>query len=219
MDFTKFVSLLDKKSLYFCQADILQDKFEMSIFPETVKVLEKTRSKEEIREIENRANKLRKSIYLNCWTMNDNESFAMWKVFLNNQSDGVAIKSSVAKLKQSIIGSQHSIEAIKVNYQDVAEDIEKEDIDIIRTKRSFYKYEQELRVFIRSPYGDASSNLLSPFNEGLNVNIDLENLIEKIFISPFSNEISKRSVYSIIEKFYPILGAKVDFSGCQQKGR
>lgn len=109
MDFTKFVSLLDKKALYFSRPDKLSDKFEGAIPRPTVMARKTLVSGSPIAEdtlkvMSQGAQEVRKFVFLNCWHMNNNESAAMWQLYVQ-KNEGVAIRSTFARLRESLSSS------------------------------------------------------------------------------------------------------------------
>jgi hypothetical protein len=201
MDFTKFVSLLDKKALYFTRSDRFSDKFEGAIPKPTVEArealvlgLESTFAEETLRVMSQGSQELRKWIFLNCWHMNSNESAAMWQLYVQ-KNDGIAIRSTFARLRDSL--SSHDMLIGMVNY-----------IDYDRTmipygnafhalfcKRRSFEHEHELRVVILKP---SKAKDLQP---GLYIPCDLDILIDEIFVSPASPSWFKELVSSILEKY------------------
>ncbi|MBA3868020.1 MAG: hypothetical protein H0X30_02595 [Anaerolineae bacterium] len=209
MDFTKFVSLLETKSLFFCSQLILQetDKHEGSYNQAT---LETPSDKNILTAFDVGSNVLRefgKLVTVNSWHMNDIESVAMWNVYLNG-NHGVAIKSTFRQLVESFIPeTKYEVSIGKVNY--LSEN------DIIPQPQGFnglnaslwkwesYRYEQELRaVAITMPedihkYG------------GIYIPVDIEELIEKIVVSPnaprwFYELVSRiAEKYNLVEKVAP----------------
>ena len=86
IDFTKFVSLLDLKALYFPRSDLLGDPFEGAMPRDNFRfysLLYGTPpiTPEGLQEISQLRQELRKRVYINCWHMNERESFAMWNLY------------------------------------------------------------------------------------------------------------------------------------------
>jgi hypothetical protein len=92
MDFTKLVSLIDSRRLFFTRADRLGDPFEGSWPRINVHARRQisegmpsenqqgfAQAMERLREI---SKKWPKYNAVNCWHMNDYESAAMWKLYL-----------------------------------------------------------------------------------------------------------------------------------------
>jgi len=97
MDFTKLVSLIDSRCLFFSRADQLGDPFEGSyprsnvkarlagthwLFPDNEPVLP---------ALSLMMKKLNKEwpmhLAVNCWHMNEHESAAMWKLYLKSTAN------------------------------------------------------------------------------------------------------------------------------------
>src|SRR6266481_4101105 len=105
IDFTKFVSLLDTKSLYFNRADLFEDMLEGTYPKPNVYSLGHSSVSEEMKNLMFQTYWVLekyhvKSYYLNCWHVNEYESDAMWKLYTQG-SQAVAIQSTFKKLTQS----------------------------------------------------------------------------------------------------------------------
>ena len=125
MDFTKFVAMLERDSLWFARADCLDDPFEGAYTKPMVEkyVAAKGRTKEEkMVEAYNRLvldlakNGLR-SFYVNWWQINSGESDAMWKLYLKSD-EGLAIQATISRLIESANKSGEKILIGKVHYID-----------------------------------------------------------------------------------------------------
>lgn len=113
IDFTKFVSILTKNSLYFPRADMLGDPFEGTFTEATIK-----KTVTEIRTPEDKMS-LQKAIietpqfwkilnFVSCWHRNDFEPDSMWKSYTsNNQS--VAIQTTVGNFKKCFEKTKHDV--------------------------------------------------------------------------------------------------------------
>jgi hypothetical protein len=123
---------------------------------------------------------INKMFFVNCWHRNKEESAAMWKIFCNDACS-VAIQSTYSKLQASL---PESCNFGKVTYyrSDSYFEPRLHEIPInkyILSKRKIYSYENEIRSYIfKVSAGDLDS--------GINVSVDIENLIENIYISPNS---------------------------------
>ena len=119
MDFTKFVSLLDNSSLFFCSADRLGDPFEGSWSQanfETMSERYPPEMADSIRQAIPGIKRLRSQFLINCWHWNESESDAMWKIY-TGQSAGIAIKTDFASLSKSFIEDK-TVYIGQVNYVD-----------------------------------------------------------------------------------------------------
>lgn len=117
MDFTKLVSLIDSRCLYFTRADKFEDPFEGSLPKVNVaaRAIAPPDLPERVRdsfiEMMNKRGEINRHwpryTAMNCWHMNDYESAAMWKLYLKSD-EGIAIQSTYARLKKSIIDSEET---------------------------------------------------------------------------------------------------------------
>lgn len=218
MDFTKFVDLLYTSSLFFSTAEILEDKFEGSISLPTANA-----RMEAIQEIykdidEKRSDKLaikldytkdpfsplyqalKKQVCINCWHMSEYESAAMWKLY-SKSNEGIAIQSTYKRLIGSLSHTDVSIHVGIVNYID----FENETFDFGSClapyvhKRKSFEHEKELRAFIWAVGGD-NEKKCKVEDGGLKISIDLNELVEKIYISPSSPKWFTTLIQAMVEK-------------------
>jgi len=220
MDFTKFVSLLDKKSLYFSSIARLDDPFEGSMItvdPNSL-VRELDDPNLNIEKIETmlpRLSMILKGITrVNCWYMNDYESSAMWKLYLKS-NEGIAIQSTFKRLCDSFhVDNKNAVFVGKVKYIDY-------DKNNIPTESSFspflhkrisFQHEKELRVIINHiptllKFGikivdkKTIDIIIDILEERAYIPIDLEILIERIYISPASPSWILELTESVVKKY------------------
>lgn len=225
VDFQKFVSLLNTKSLYFNRADLFEDIFEGTYSKATLIALQKsnldTNWKNAIIQSLQHIEKFQtKGHYLNCWHMNEFESDAMWKLYTN--SNGIAIQSTFQRFTQSFKGDKKIyIGIVKyIDYNKESISLNKKFInayDVITHKRLSYRHEQELRA-VTSIYPKKWNENPELFNNnphGVNIEIDLDELIEKIYVSPRSAKWFQEIVKSVTEKYD--LRKPIEFSSLDEK--
>ena len=200
-DFTKFVSLLDSRKLYFTRADSFKDPFEGArgfnyqkdaIYADNKKYLRYSiitrlhdagnTNPTEV-EIEDELNKemdnlikkqeaKRKDYYVSCWHENERESEGMWKLYTSAMSQGVAVQTTAERLCRSLKDNRFVLGKVKyVSFDKPLEDSQ----EPVWYKRDSFAHEREVRVVIKDT---ACSEM------GLLIDVDLETLIEKIYISP-----------------------------------
>ncbi|ANC19614.1 hypothetical protein WR52_12845 [Bacillus cereus] len=209
MDFTKFMDMLDKESIFFTRADKFQDKFE-GTYPPLNKVIRphiyknqlNTLNPEEREEVilsfesfNTKFNHFRKFILINCWHMNEYESAAMWNLYLKSD-EGIAIQSNVERLIKSFGKSQEKVHIGKVEYIDYKLDIIPEGRIYLpfMHKRKSFEHEHELRVL----------HLLDKENGleyGMPIKCDISELIEKIYVAPTAPDWLFNLVDSMCKKF------------------
>jgi len=211
-DFMKYVSLLDRKALYFCRADLLSDPFEGSFtieniknrdqFYETLEVELPTKNKMPLKDIPIR---IRKHTYINSWHMNEYESAAMWSIYSSNVY-GIAICSTYKKLCESLNKFDEDVYIGSVMYIDYEKEMIPDNNVLwpFLFKRKSYEYEREIRaVLMRWPKDKDKFDLYcEPKSDGEYIDIDLPVLIEKVYVSPCS----KRWVYDLVKSVTYLYG-------------
>ena len=166
MDFPKFVSLLDKKALFFAKANILFDKFEGTLPEYNVKMREQMYEKrdksasvpiEELTQpIRKQLERMKQSTLINGWHINEYESAAMWDLYSNRRM-GIAIQSKYERLANSF--EQNKVDVIwigKVKYIDFKK-VWINELHLYEAfidKRTSFEHEHELRAVVCLPEGD-----------------------------------------------------------------
>ena len=78
VDFTKFISYLEKNAVFFVRSDQLSDKYEGKFTKADVKLWEnKLKPKTKLSQIET-YDRFIKIVNISSWHINENESAAMW---------------------------------------------------------------------------------------------------------------------------------------------
>lgn len=204
MDFTKFVSMLDRRALFFARSDRLGDPFEGSYSKMTVQARPLTMLASDMSLFNE---EIRKFVIINSWTMSESESAAMWKLHLVSNKR-VAIQSTFKRLAKSFDSYTQDVFIGQVKYIDYETEYLPEDnvfYPFLHKRRSF-EHEHELRAMISS---FPSKNLIEFFNDlskkafadGEYVDVNLDILVEKIFVSPASPKWFSELVRSIVSKY------------------
>lgn len=139
----------------------------------------------------------REKVVISSWHINEYESFAMWQIFTQN-SEGIAIQSTVERLQQAVEPERQFRQFIgEVNYIDYKKEyIPFDDLFFpFLFKRKSFQYEREVRILT-----DVSSHKGITINEGLKIDVDLDSLIERIYIHPKSENWYKRLVIELVSK-------------------
>jgi hypothetical protein len=228
MDLFKFESLLTQSSLFFCRADKFSDPFEGSLprkeaehikhselvgelIGEDMPLLPGQKWWEPARHV--RARSIR-SFVINCWHINPSESDAMWKLYLQNK-EGIAIQSTVKRLRECFASFDGTIYITKVRYIDYENGYWFDEIDYpfwpedglsasafapITHKRIAFAHEQELRVL--QHFEDAINNdkFWNSNEIGRFIPCDIDFLVERIVLSPTADEIAHKIVIGLVEK-------------------
>lgn len=213
LDFSKFVSLLDRKALFFARADTLGDPFEGSYSKANLKyrptVYQGKIPEQVLKSASLVFREIRRYTVLSCWNICEYDSAALWKLYLNG--DGVAIQSTFRRLTQCF-GSEAAEPVFigKIKYIDYEKDWMPEGnmfYPFVHKRKSF-ESEQELRaVVMKFPPPDWNKdtqqlNLTKEvFNRGEYIDIDLDTLVEKVYVSPTSQEWFLDLVKSVSAKY------------------
>ena len=230
VDFAKFADLLIRKQLFFVSASILVKIDPYEGYFDEIKlggIEEPTQrdSKEYAKIYEQLKDHTReehpKFLFVNCWHVNDFDNDAMWKLYATKDW-GIAIQTTVKNLKASLESCPRRIDFCRVNYIDHSQ---KQIIytnlhDRFSVKGISFKHENELRLFVldvipRDDYvsiddkkykleiNDLSKNHrpLAKNENGIYINVNLDHLIEKVYVSPMSDDWFVELVCSIAKNY------------------
>lgn len=207
MDFPKYLSLLDNKDLYFSSATKMDDKFE-GVFPkrnveiQNIKYEEMGMTPELTKLARENTDKIKKICLVNCWHMNEYESDTMWGKYVQDKV-GVVIQSTFKKL-ESILSEYSDVHISVIRYIDF--DIETVPdgnfYHVFLHKRKQFTGDQELRAITHyktdsNPVSEKELNSIT----GRSVKINLNELIEKIYVSPTSPRWFLELTKSLTTKF------------------
>jgi hypothetical protein len=188
--FPEFLSILQNQALWFSRLDCLKDPFE-GRYQRSFK--SNFRAKQEY------FNRLG---VVSCWTIDDDESELMWYAYAPHF--GVAIKSTKAKLKESLKLCEDDCE------DDIVIDTVKYEVPsqpsalpytILFSKRRHFKGERELRIAIPYEYNYTHAKRVEPPNDGKLVKVMLTALIGEIWVAPNSSSWFKNMVEKELEKY------------------
>jgi len=141
----------------------------------------------------------RKRVYINCWHMNERESFAMWNLYVRS-NEAIAIQSTYQLLRTCL---PSLINAGSVQYIDYTLDFVPED-DLLRPfmyKRKSFEHERELRAIIDVEDDDETWVGHTVGSIGRTVPVSLDDLVEKIYVAPTSPSWFAELVRSVMSKY------------------
>lgn len=214
MDFTKFVYLLEKQSLFFTRSDKFEDPLEGTLNDFTIQQFREeyfrvVTGEEHIKEIAfqgilDSKKKFIEWTTINCWHLNNYESDAMWKLYLKS-NEGIAIQSTFNRLSRSFDKTDMSVFIGKVRY----EDYENYTIPInnmffsFLTKSKSFEHEREIRAIhnVIPTKENAIDYNAQPFKFGVDIPVDLETLIENVYLAPNSPEWINELVKSVLKTY------------------
>ena len=194
LDLSKFLDLLMYQKLFMSRSDKFEDQYEGTFSEPTF---------EEIRKLSidnpdflNYYKSHREKVAISSWHINEYESFAMWQIFTQN-SEGLAIQSTIGRLQNALKPETNFDQYIgEVNYIDYKKEyIPFDDMFFpFLFKRKSFQYEREVRIIT-----DIAGNNIK-INEGLKINVDINQLIEKIYIHPKSENWYKNLVIQLVKQ-------------------
>ena len=207
MDLAKFVSLLKDKALFMTRADKFEDQFEGAVCAEEdadrynealmgyyAEMLEGKAVPKELLDNERNANRLlRMNSYINCWYEGEHESMAMWRLYASGkEAKGVAVKTTVGQLKKAI---GHYVEIGRIEYIDYSIQWPNVNAALWR-KRVSFEYEHEVRIRITSEKGLSYTPAVF-----MTLPVDLNDLIETVYVSPMAEPWFKGVIVDLMEKY------------------
>jgi len=218
MDLGKFIHLISTGKLYFASADSFEDPFEgakgiverkeewdsfyLDVLREAIRTVPgATQEMLAPDHIEKEAQRLltelnqsgdgqRRHTFISCWHCNPFESEAMWKLYSVNTKNAVAIQTTAAHLYEAL-DRNPSVKIGKVKYVD----FNKRFASINGAywyKRKSFEHEREVRAVII----DHSTS-----TRGLSIPININSLIDCLFISPYAPKWFEEAIHSVVEKY------------------
>ncbi|WP_431242855.1 DUF2971 domain-containing protein [Flavobacterium sp. P21] len=194
LDLSKFLDLLLSKKLFMSRSDKFEDQYEGTFSEPTYEEIKKLAVDNP--DFLNYYKTHREKVAISSWHINEYESFAMWQIFTQN-SEGLAIQSTIGRLQKALKPENNFDQYIgEVNYIDYKKEyIPFDDLFFpFLFKRKSFQYEREVRIIT-----DTSKSTLK-LNDGLKINVDINQLIEKIYIHPKSENWYKKLVIELVER-------------------
>ena len=194
LDLSKFLDLLLSKKLFMSRSDKFEDQYEGTFSEPTFEEIKKLAIDNP--EFLNYYKTHREKVAVSSWHINEYESYAMWQIFTQN-NEGLAIQSTIGRLQRAVSPENNFDQYIgQVNYIDYKKEyIPFDDLFFpFLFKRKSFQYEREVRIITDT----SQSNL--KLNEGLKINVDVNELIEKIYIHPKSENWYKKLVIELVER-------------------
>jgi len=194
LDLSKFLDLLLSKKLFMSRSDKFEDQYEGTFSEPTFEEIKKLAidNPDFLKYYKTH----REKVAVSSWHINEYESFAMWQIFTQN-SEGLAIQSTIGRLQKAVKPENNFDQYIgEVNYIDYRKEyIPFDDLFFpFLFKRKSFQYEREVRILT-----DTSKSTVK-LNDGLKINVDINQLIEKIYIHPKSENWYKKLVIELVER-------------------
>jgi len=195
MSFEKFLYLIMNEKLYLCRLDKLTDQYEgtvpdnnrknINLRLKKVPLITREEKIEKYNHEIKRIHAFKQFTLINCWSMYEEESFALWKIY-TKPGYGIAIKSKFGLLQDSLANNKELDFGI-VEYNNKQATAETQ-TSIPVTKKIYYKYENELRVLLYDQYDNRGATDISNFEplyeKGKEVDVNIKILIDSVYLSP-----------------------------------
>lgn len=206
--FQRFMDLIKANSLYFSPICKYEDPWEAAIPKSGLewrhKRLLKAEKKgdgelqkefREILKIEAWRVKFTYAVKANCWYIGDSESEAMWKLYVGSE-DGVALKSTVKRIKSAISNSDHQIFMGKIKYIDygTSEFNDVQWFDYCFHKRKAFAHENEMRLAFVNNQDIVHQTIDS---NGVEVPVEMDTLIHELYVSTTNKDLRSKVVEGI----------------------
>jgi hypothetical protein len=133
---------------------------------------------------------------ISSWHINEYESFAMWQIF-TQKSEGLAIQSTLGRIQEALkLDTTYNQHIGEVNYIDYKKEYIPFDNAFFPFlfKRKSFQYEREIRII-----SDVTEFELK-IDNGLKIDVDINQLIEKIYIHPKSENWYKNLVIELVHR-------------------
>ncbi|WP_159802244.1 hypothetical protein [Flavobacterium sp. MK4S-17] len=194
LDLSKFLDLLLCRQLFMSRSDKFEDQYEGTFSEPTFEELKKI--SENNPEFLDNYKTHRKKVVISSWHINEYESYAMWQIFTKN-NEGLAIQSTVGRVQKALdlekCYEQHIGEVKYIDYKKEYIPFDNNFFPFLFKRKSF-QYEREVRII-----ADLTQQNIE-IDEGVKANVDINLLIEKIYIHPKSENWYKNLVIKLMNQ-------------------
>ncbi|MEE9441445.1 MAG: hypothetical protein V3V99_02105 [candidate division Zixibacteria bacterium] len=222
LDITKFLDLIMNQRLFFINMKNLSDQYEASLPMSTIEEERRRLAKKGFKDrdleegiasyIYNSGHLLRDLNLVNSWSAGESESYALWKIYVGNRLAGAAIKSSVSRLTSAIEKGDdpypEDLYVGRVQYQDSIPKCDVNRFSLMMTKKTYYRYENEIRACILH-FPRSEGGVATPYDSSIGryVRVDISELIDEIYLSPFMGKWVLEIIESILSICRPEIKA------------
>ena len=209
MDLPKLVAMMASKALPLIRVDKFEDKWEgfmAPLAPGEYQGFFAQNEKESDLDRCQYGEQLRQFYHASCWHLSDIESDAMWKLYMGS-NEGVAIRTTYQSLIFSLRKASQEFLIGKVRYTKPSAGLSM--FLTCMTKREPFAHEKEVRVIwhdmeAEKSYRNKNSDSVSNPDAQLPVKpfaCDLEQLFEKVYISPKAATWFEPAVRDLLDKY------------------
>lgn len=201
MSFEKFADILCRNAIFIPRADLFDDEFE-GCYPQLVYEISRgieissngVSSNQGLIEY---TKKIKESAFVSCWTLGGSENMALWKLYGGKNSVAIEttiedfvfeVEKPVNKNALMIFIEKNFVKVDYIDHKSKSEDLAKELLDFphaaLTKKYHAYSYEQEIRFMMT--HHDIPG-LKEKLGSGINIAVNAQDLIKKIYISPLAD--------------------------------
>src|SRR3990170_2243238 len=187
LTYDRLIQAIEQDALYFSHISRMDDKWEGLLTKRTKEMFWKSELRKYNGNVEaandavRQYEEFRNDFFINCWHMNDHESYLMWKAYGNK---GCAIQTNYERISAAFNPSPAKIEGCVVEYID----FERDSFDIGNTYTQIgfkdlpYRDEKEYRLIFWKV--GLENNKFNPDENGINIRVDINMLIDNIYLNP-----------------------------------
>lgn len=194
MDLSKLIDLLLSRKMFMSRSDKFEDQYEGTFSEPTYEEIKRLSADNP--EFLHYYKQHREQVVISSWHLNEYESFAMWQIFTQSQ-EGLAIQSTIGRLQKAFAPETQFRQYIgEVNYIDYKKEYIPFDNAFFPFlfKRKSFQYERELRIITDV------SDFDMKIDNGLKIDVDICQMIERIYIHPKSENWYKNLVIELVKR-------------------
>jgi hypothetical protein len=219
MDFTKFVSFIAGRSLFFCRSDRLGDPFEGSYPKKNIEMRplwygfsEKDLADGPFKVMSEVTRWIRYWTYVSCWHRSEHESAAMWRLY-SKSDEAIAVQATYDRLVRVLPEKAFVGLVAYVDYE--TEFIpEGNTFYPFLCKRKSFEHEREVRAVIQDlPETKGDKLGIENADLGMNMEVDVDDLVENVYVAPTSPLWYRDLVQEVMERYdivRPVIRSSLD---------
>jgi hypothetical protein len=222
LDIVKFISMLQKETIFFCRLDKLEDKFEGTSPKPDKKIQElfyrqiyeaghfkseniEESVKKDMRDRNDMEERFKKLCCISCWNKFDHESYAMWKIY-SDMNKGIMITSSIDNLHRAFENTSEKVQLTEIKYIDPETDFTGDPGNLnspVLYKHKAYSFEDEIRLIHQVNTEDKFDyDWDSEKNKsGKSLKINLDFLVDEVILSPFAQPWFFEMIKDLMDKY------------------
>jgi hypothetical protein len=212
MDLPKYLSLLTSESIWLARSNTFKDKregvFHSAMKDDLEKIYEMLSKRDDfpstapVKNAMDFQEYLSNNTYISCWHKSLKENMVMWEIY-GQTENSIAIKTTASNLKSSFDLNELMKFAIEVALDEVSyidsesAHLEKNYRQPFFIKREHFAFEKEVRLYLRTT--NIGSLPDTPYGYNIPINLDL--LIDEIYVHPDADDWFLEAVRALTDRF------------------